>query len=80
MSCHFTKIFVHLLVLAAVSNFNVYKLSGTQQTFTCSKPTVETLEKGVNRYEIYSEIIINTAERRCIVALLLTLNIFHAFF
>ena len=79
MSYHFTKIFVHLLVLVAVSNFNVYKLSGTQQTFTCSKPTVETLEKGVNRYEIYSKII-NTAERRCIMALLLTLNIFHAFF
>ena len=26
MSCHFTKVFVHLSILAAVSNFNVYKL------------------------------------------------------
>ena len=28
MSCNFTKIFVHLLIIAAVSNFNVYKLIG----------------------------------------------------
>ena len=27
LSCHFTQIFVHLLVLAAVRNFNVYKLT-----------------------------------------------------
>ena len=28
MSYHFTKIFVHLLIIAAVSNFNVYQLKG----------------------------------------------------
>ena len=28
MSCHFTKIFVYLLIIVAVSNFSVYKLIG----------------------------------------------------
>ena len=28
MSCHFTKTFVHLLIISAVSNFNVFKLKG----------------------------------------------------
>ena len=66
MSCLFTKIFVNLLIIAAVWNFNVYKLiGGTKQTFTCSKPLVETLEKGVKRYEICSKLAINTAERLC---------------
>ena len=36
----------------------------TQQTFTYSNPTVETLEKGVKRYEICSKLM-NTVERRC---------------
>ena len=42
-SCYFTKIFVHLSVITAVCYFSVY----TQQTFTCSKSTSETLEKGM---------------------------------
>ena len=33
--------------------------------FTCSKPTVETLEKGVKRCETCSKLTINTVERRC---------------
>ena len=57
MSCHFTNILVYLLIIAAVIS--------TQQTFTYSKPTVETLEKGVKKYEICSKLIINTVERRC---------------
>ena len=48
VSCDFTKIFVHLLIIAAVSNFNVFKLIGRGPVnITCLKPTVETLEKGV---------------------------------
>ena len=60
----------------------------TQQTFNCSKPTVETPEKGVKSYEIYSKLTIHTVERRYsdtivnfehisrlfLVLLLLTLN------
>ena len=47
MSYHFTKIFVHLLIVAAVSNFNVTKLIGWYPTLTCFKSTIGTLEKGV---------------------------------
>ena len=28
MSCHYTKTFVHLLIIAAVSDFNAFKLTG----------------------------------------------------
>ena len=31
MSYHFTKIFAHLLMIAAVSNFNIYQLKGWDQ-------------------------------------------------
>ena len=61
---HFTEIFVHLNIIAAVSNFNVYKLIGWDLAFTCSKPRAEALEKGVKRCEICLTLI-NTAERRC---------------
>ena len=48
MSCYFIKIFVHPLVIAVICFFSVYKsIGGTQQKFTWSKSTVETLEKGV---------------------------------
>ena len=63
MSCHFTKIFVHLLIIEAVSS---YKLVGWDvATFTCSKPRVKTLAKGVKMYEICSKLTINTVKRRC---------------
>ena len=40
------RIFEHLSVIAIVCYFSVYKLiTRTQQTFTCSKSTAETLEK-----------------------------------
>ena len=48
MSCPFTKIFVHLLIIAAVSSFSVFKLIGWDQANTCLKSTIETLENGVN--------------------------------
>ena len=60
MSCHYTKTFVHLSIIAAVSNFNVFKLIGWyQQTFTCLKSTVETPRK---RCGICSKLTIKTVE------------------
>ena len=75
--------------MEAVRNFSVYELIvlETQQTFTYSNPTVETLEKGVKRYERCSKLM-NTVEPRCgdfivnfehishpfLVLLLLTMN------
>ena len=48
MSCYFTRIFVHLSVIAAVCYFSVSKLIRcTLETFTCSKSAAGTLEKGV---------------------------------
>ena len=60
-SCYFTKIFVHLLIVAAVSNFNVFKLIGWDPANTnlfnvnnrntrkrceiCSKSTTRTVER-----------------------------------
>ena len=76
MSYYFTKIFVHLLVLAAVSNFNVYELIELDPAnIYLFKANSTNTKKGVKRYEIYSNLTINTA-----VTLLLTLNIFHDFF
>ena len=61
MSCHFTKIFVHLLIISAVSNFNVFKLIGWDPANTylfkvntiirkkceiCSKLTIKTVQRG----------------------------------
>ena len=51
-----------------------------QQTFTCSKSTIETFKK---RYEICSNFDIKTLERRhwrCISVFVLILNVFHTFF
>ena len=61
MSCHFTKIFVHLLIVAAVSNFYVFKLIGwdpantnlfnvnnrntRKRCETCSNPTTKTIKR-----------------------------------
>ena len=42
---YFTKIFVHLSVIAAVCYFSICKYGGTQQIFTCSKSTAETRKK-----------------------------------
>ena len=59
MNCHFTKLFVHLLIISAVSNFNVFKLIWWDQANTylfkvntnikkkckiCSKLTIKTVE------------------------------------
>ena len=38
---------------------------GPSKTLTCSKLTIETLEKGGKRYEICSKLTINTLERLC---------------
>ena len=77
MRCHFTKIFVHLLITKALSSFNVYNWKGgTQQIFACSKPTVQTLEKGVKWYKICSKLTINAV---IVVNLLLILNYFIFF-
>ena len=58
MSCHFTKVFVYLLIIAALSNFNVFKLIGWNSANTylfkvktntrkkceiCSKLTIKTV-------------------------------------
>ena len=58
MSCHFTKVFVYLLIIAALSNFNVFKLIGWDSANTylfkvktntrekceiCSKLTIKTV-------------------------------------
>ena len=50
MSCHFTKIFVHLWIVAAVSNFNVFNLIGWDPANTyVSKVNDKNTRK---RYEI----------------------------
>ena len=48
MGCHFTNVFIHLLIIAAVSNFNVFKLAGWDTANTFLRSTIETLENGVN--------------------------------
>ena len=63
MSCHFTKTFVHLSIIAVVSNFNVFKLIE-------SDPANTYLFKFNNknprkRCEICSKLTINTVKRRC---------------
>ena len=50
-----------------------------QQTFTCSKLAIETLEKDINMFKV------NNKDKRTkldvtLVSLLLTLSIFHKFF
>ena len=52
----------------------------TQLTFTCSKSTVETLEKGVKYVQINTKNTRTTSFDIVLVFLLLTLNIFHSFF
>ena len=77
MSCLFTKIFVHLFVLAPVSNFNVYKLTERDPAnIYLFKVNSRNTTKGVKRYEIYSKLTINTVEPGCSDIIL---NIFHIF-
>ena len=60
ISCHFTKIFVHLLIISVVSNLNVFKLIGwgpgnthlfkvnintRKKCEICSKSTIKTVER-----------------------------------
>ena len=51
-------------------------VGGAQLTFTCSKPTTETLEKGVKYVQSYQQKHQNVV----LEFVLLTLNIFHTFF
>ena len=76
MSCHFPNIFVHLLIIAAVSNFNVFKLIGWDSANTFLMSTIETLEKEVKYVQSQQQRQSNVI----LVSLLFTLNIFHIFF
>ena len=50
LSSHSTNMFIHLFIIAAVSNFNVYKLIGWDPGNTTNlKPTVETLENDAKK-------------------------------
>ena len=52
----------------------------TKLTFTCSKSTIETLEKGVKYVQKNTKKYQNDAIDVVLMSLLLTLNIFHTFF
>ena len=47
MNSHFTKIFVHLLIISAVGNFNVFKLIGWDLAYNSLLKSIQTLEKSV---------------------------------
>ena len=51
MSCHFTKIFVYLFLIAAVQSFNIFKLIEWDPANTYLKSVIETLEKGMKCVE-----------------------------
>ena len=61
MNYHFTKIFVHLLIIAAVSNFNVFILIAwdAENIYLFKANIIGTLEK------VCSKSIINTVDCRC---------------
>ena len=65
MSCYFTMIFVHLLVIAAVFYFRVYRLIGWDPANTyLFKFNWRNTRK---RYEICSKFAINTMESCSVV-------------
>ena len=55
-------------------------ISPTQLTFTCSKPTIETIEKGVNMLKVNHKNTRTMSMTSFWCFLLLTFNIFHTFF
>ena len=65
MSCHCTKILVHLLIIVAVSNLHVYKLIGLDPAnlFKHNSRNTRKRCKKVRKYS--SKLTTNTAERRC---------------
>ena len=77
MSCYFTKIFVYLLVIAAVCYFRVYKLIGQDPAliylFKVNSRNTKTWSV------VCPKLPINTVESRFGV-LMLTLKIIHTFF
>ena len=76
MSCHFTKIFVHLLIISVVSNFNVSKLIGWDPANTyLFKVSTNTKKKS----KICSKLTVKTLESRSGI-FILNLNIFHSLF
>ena len=52
--CHFTKIFVHLLIMSVVSNFSIFKFIGWDPANTCLK-SIQTLEKVWNMFKLNSK-------------------------
>ena len=67
MSCHFNKIFVHLLIISVVSNFDVFKLIGWDPAnIYLFKVNTNTRKK----CEICSKLTIKTVERRSGVIIL----------
>ena len=73
MSCHYTKTFVHLLIIAAVSDFNAFKLTGWYPAnIFLFKVNSRNTRK---RFKIFSELVGHRSG-----SLLLTLNIFRTFF
>ena len=67
MSCHFNKIFVHLLIISVVSNFDVFKLIGRDPAnIYLFKVNTNTRKK----CEICSKLTIKTVERRSGVIIL----------
>ena len=57
-----------------------YYVMGTQQTFTCSKSTIEFLEQGMKYVQVNNRDIRTTSVTFVLVFLLLTLNLFHTLF
>ena len=53
------------------------KAPHSKLTFTCSKSTIETLEKGKNMFKVNNK---NTGTTSVLVFLLLTLNLFYTLF
>ena len=76
ISCHFTKIFVHLLIISAVSNLNVFKLIGWELATTYLFKVKRNTRK---RCEICSKLTIKTVNV-ALVSLFLTLSIHRTFF
>ena len=61
MNSHFTKIFVHLLIISVVGNFNVFKLIGWDLAYnSLLKINTNTRKK----CEICSKLTIKTVEHR----------------
>ena len=77
MSCHYTKAFVHRLIIAAVNNFNVLKLTGwyPENIYLFKISSRNTTKK----CEICSKLTIKTVERRSGVFIATFEHILHLF-